>query len=94
MSVEQLLFLVLFVLLPLLNMLRKALRNRRPAPPVPEAGRVEPMPVRRLPRWCFIQCQSSCARPRARRLQSAGPSRPPSSGDELPLARVTSGGGS
>ena len=49
MSVEQLLFLVLFVLLPLLNMLRKALRNRRPAPPVPEAGRVEPMPVRRPP---------------------------------------------
>jgi hypothetical protein len=50
MSVEQLLFLVLFVLLPLLNMLRKALRKRRlPAPPVPEAGRAEPRPVRPAP---------------------------------------------
>ena len=64
MSVEQLLFLVLFVLLPLLNMLRKALRNRRPAPPVPEARREEPRPV--LPPPMVLHPVPALARPPAR----------------------------
>ncbi len=43
MSVEQLLFLVLFVLIPLFNILRRVLTKR--PPPVPAPVRVEPMPA-------------------------------------------------
>jgi hypothetical protein len=37
MSVEQLLFIAFFVLVPLLNFLARLLRKRLPAPPTPEA---------------------------------------------------------
>jgi hypothetical protein len=64
MSVEQLLFLVLFVVLPLLNMLRKALRKRPPAPPLPEARREEPRPL--LPPPMVLHPVPELARPPAR----------------------------
>jgi hypothetical protein len=47
MSGEQLLFIVLFVLIPLFNVLAKLLRKRRPAPPVPEE-RVTALPPPRV----------------------------------------------
>jgi len=50
MSVEQLLFLFLFVLIPLFNVLRKVLRKRQPAPPLPETRPVESMPALPPPR--------------------------------------------
>jgi hypothetical protein len=50
MSVEQLLFLVLFVLVPLFNVLARVLRKRRaPPPPVPRAEPELPA-MRPLPR--------------------------------------------
>jgi hypothetical protein len=48
MSVEQLLFLVLFVLIPLVNLLARWLRKRVPEPPIPAPERREPIPI--LPR--------------------------------------------
>ncbi|MGH7334783.1 MAG: hypothetical protein ACREKS_18970 [Candidatus Rokuibacteriota bacterium] len=63
MSVEQLLFLVLFVLIPLINVLRRVLR-KRPTPPVPEAVRAESMPALPPPR--VLQPVPEFARPPAR----------------------------